>query len=119
MNFLCKVSIILLPTFRCSGQEWTVFHLAGIQFRLRRNELITLIDMNSHSVTVAPGLHIDDSCHLSFINQNSIIYIHASKELSDVGHLLKQLDNLRIQLAEFFCEDLHSFKLDEAFKVIG
>ncbi|KRX52434.1 FH2 domain-containing protein 1 [Trichinella sp. T9] len=44
---------------------------------------------------------------------------HASKELSDVGHLLKQLDNLRIQLAEFFCEDLHSFKLDEAFKVIG
>ncbi|KRY48719.1 FH2 domain-containing protein 1 [Trichinella britovi] len=48
-----------------------------------------------------------------------LLFEHASKELSDVGHLLKQLDNLRIQLAEFFCEDLHSFKLDEAFKVIA
>ncbi|OUC40870.1 hypothetical protein D917_03763 [Trichinella nativa] len=63
--------------------------------------------------------HQVSKCDKELLEQVEKFVEHASKELSDVGHLLKQLDNLRIQLAEFFCEDLHSFKLDEAFKVIA
>ncbi|KRZ10717.1 hypothetical protein T11_16501 [Trichinella zimbabwensis] len=46
---MCYLDVyLMLPTFRrrcllCSSQEWTIFNLAGIQFRLRSNELIMLV----------------------------------------------------------------------------
>ncbi|XP_003369487.1 FH2 domain-containing protein 1 [Trichinella spiralis] len=80
---------------------------------------ILYADYRSMQERTRKASHQVSKCDKELLEQVEKFVEHASKELSDVGHLLKQLDNLRIQLAEFFCEDLHSFKLDEAFKVIA
>ncbi|KRX54834.1 FH2 domain-containing protein 1 [Trichinella sp. T9] len=80
---------------------------------------ILYADYRSVQERTREASHQVSKCDKELLEQVEKFVEHASKELSDVGHLLKQLDNLRIQLAEFFCEDLHSFKLDEAFKVIA
>ncbi|KRY12503.1 FH2 domain-containing protein 1 [Trichinella patagoniensis] len=80
---------------------------------------ILYADYRSVQERTREASHQVSKCDKELLEQVEKFVEHASKELSDVGHLLKQLDNLRIQLAEFFCEDLHSFQLDEAFKVIA
>ncbi|KRZ32333.1 FH2 domain-containing protein 1 [Trichinella pseudospiralis] len=80
---------------------------------------ILYADYRSMQERTRKASHQVSKCDKELLEQVEKFVEHASKELSDVDRLLKQLDNLRIQLAEFFCEDLHSFKLDEAFKVIA
>ncbi len=41
----------------------------------------------------------------------------AEREVSMLQRGMKEIEALRIQLAEFFCEDPSSFKLEECFKI--
>lgn len=41
----------------------------------------------------------------------------AEQDVSMLQRGMKEIDNLRIKLSEFFCEDPNSFKLEECFKV--
>ncbi|KHJ49233.1 hypothetical protein D918_00354, partial [Trichuris suis] len=52
-------------------------------------------------------------------NEISQFLESAKKELKTVDSSLKQLEQLRVQVAEFFCEEVQPFKLEECFKVIA
>lgn len=41
----------------------------------------------------------------------------AGNDVSKLQNELKRLDTVRQQLAEFFCEDLSSFKIEECFRI--
>lgn len=41
----------------------------------------------------------------------------AEREVSSLQLNLGQLEHVRRQLAEFFCEDVNSFKLEECFRI--
>lgn len=41
----------------------------------------------------------------------------AGREVSDLQRDMGQLENVRRQLADFFCEDINSFKLEECFRI--
>lgn len=41
----------------------------------------------------------------------------AEREVSMLQRGMKEVESLRLQLAEFFCEDPASFKLEECFKI--
>ena len=43
----------------------------------------------------------------------------ASAELEDMKEGMKQLEEVQTDLAEFFCEDATSFKLDECYKSLN
>lgn len=42
----------------------------------------------------------------------------AVDETSELKEDLKDMESLRLELADFFCEDLKSFKLEECFKIL-
>ncbi|CDW55036.1 FH2 domain containing protein [Trichuris trichiura] len=52
-------------------------------------------------------------------NEISLFLESAKKELKAVDSSLKQLEQLRVQVAEFFCEEVQPFKLEDCFKVIA
>lgn len=41
----------------------------------------------------------------------------AEREVANLQRDMKQLENVRKQLADFFCEDINSFKLEECFRI--
>lgn len=41
----------------------------------------------------------------------------AEREVSNLQRKMGQLESVRVQLAEFFCEDPKSFKLEECFRI--
>lgn len=41
----------------------------------------------------------------------------AEHEVANLQRHMRQLENVRRQLAEFFCEDINSFKLEECFRI--
>lgn len=41
----------------------------------------------------------------------------AEREVANLQNNMNQLESVRIELAEFFCEDSKSFKLEECFRV--
>lgn len=41
----------------------------------------------------------------------------AEREVANLQRVMKELENVRRRLAEFFCEDVNSFKLEECFRV--
>ncbi|KRZ50545.1 FH2 domain-containing protein 1 [Trichinella nativa] len=134
----CLVSLWNLVDVRANLPNVTLIHYFAAEVEKKNQKLLSFCEELPH-VEEASKISLDilyadyrsvqertreashqvSKCDKELLEQVEKFVEHASKELSDVGHLLKQLDNLRIQLAEFFCEDLHSFKLDEAFKVIA
>ena len=49
--------------------------------------------------------------------QMSEFLLTADSEVAELQAAMKQVDLLRLKLAEFFCEDAASFKLEECFKI--
>lgn len=49
--------------------------------------------------------------------QMSAFLRDADAQIENLNKNLKELENLRIIVAEFFCEDLINFKLDECFAI--
>ncbi|KAK9872592.1 hypothetical protein WA026_018723 [Henosepilachna vigintioctopunctata] len=43
--------------------------------------------------------------------------MYAEQEVSNVQRGMLELENIRIQLSDFFCEDLKTFKLEECFRI--
>lgn len=41
----------------------------------------------------------------------------AGREVAILQNYMKELDNLKIRLAEFFVEDVNSFKMEECYKI--
>lgn len=41
----------------------------------------------------------------------------AETKLTEIGLAMKEVETLRLQLAEFFCEDPATFQLEECFKI--
>lgn len=41
----------------------------------------------------------------------------AEREVANLQKDMRRLENVRVQLAEFFCEDTGSFKLEECFRI--
>lgn len=41
----------------------------------------------------------------------------AESKLTEIGVAIKEVEALRLQLAEFFCEDSATFQLEECFKI--
>lgn len=41
----------------------------------------------------------------------------AEREVANLQRVMKELENVRRRLAEFFCEDVNSFKLEECFRI--
>lgn len=41
----------------------------------------------------------------------------AEQTVNTLQNSIKDIDNMRLELAEFFCEDPDTFKLDECFKI--
>lgn len=46
------------------------------------------------------------------------IYKDAKSEIEDLQEDLKDIEGLRCELADFFCEDVKTFKLEEAFRTM-
>lgn len=44
---------------------------------------------------------------------------YASKELSVLSQAMADLETLQTDLAEFFCEDPATFKIEECFRSLG
>lgn len=42
----------------------------------------------------------------------------AKKEMYELNEDLKDMESLRLELADFFCEEDKSFKLEECFKIL-
>lgn len=49
--------------------------------------------------------------------QMSDFLLQAKAELAVLESYMKQVDSLRLKLADFFCEDAATFKLEECFKI--
>lgn len=49
----------------------------------------------------------------------SFIFQFAKGELVNIERDITQVNRLRLELAAFFCEDAHTFKLEECFKVFA
>ncbi len=47
------------------------------------------------------------------------MFQYAQEEITELEQDLKELDALRIELAEYFCEDESSFKMEECIKVFS
>lgn len=45
-------------------------------------------------------------------------YKDAKSEIEDLQEDLKDIEGLRCELADFFCEDVKTFKLEEAFRTM-
>ena len=43
----------------------------------------------------------------------------AKQDISELQEDLKDIDSLKLELADFFCEDASSFKLEECFNVLN
>lgn len=41
----------------------------------------------------------------------------AEREVANLQRVMGELENVRRRLADFFCEDVNSFKLEECFRV--
>lgn len=41
----------------------------------------------------------------------------AENKITEIGLAMKEVESLRLQLAEFFCEDPATFQLEECFKI--
>ncbi|CAG7729172.1 unnamed protein product, partial [Allacma fusca] len=52
------------------------------------------------------------------ISQFGQVFQEASLQISDLENFLVQVEEVRVDLARFFCEELQSFKFEECFKIL-
>ncbi|XP_056010413.1 formin-J-like isoform X2 [Ostrea edulis] len=65
--------------------------------------------------------HLSDqmnNVNQEFRDQISDFLQEAKSEIDDLQEDLKDIENLRCELADFFCEDIKTFKLEEAFRTM-
>ena len=59
---------------------------------------------------------LSSDCKCTFTNCWHFSFQYASKQVQGMKEGMSQLEKIQSDLAEFFCEEVASFKIDECFK---
>ncbi|KAK6173050.1 hypothetical protein SNE40_016584 [Patella caerulea] len=131
-------SLVKLTEIRANKPRMNLMHYVVMEAEEKNQHLLTFPEemkaLKDASMTSLDSLSSDIlslankvsavSDHINRLNDNfreqmSSFLKEANYEMLELKEDLKDIDALRIELAEFFCEDPNTFKLEECFKTLN
>ncbi|KAL3278659.1 hypothetical protein HHI36_016196 [Cryptolaemus montrouzieri] len=131
-------SLQKITDIRANRPNMNLIHFVALQAEKRNRELVSFTQniglLEDAAKTTVEQLHneinaldirikkikkqIDSfNTEIEIKHQMTDFLMYAEQEVANVQRGMVELENIRIQLSDFFCEDLNTFKLEECFRI--